>query len=44
MRTFLNGDSVYGIAMTDGVSARSNKTKQKIKTRKHQSVLVKLLD
>ena len=32
------GDSVYGIAMTDGVSARNNKTKQKIKNRKKASI------
>ena len=28
-RHSLNGDNVYGIAMTDGVSARNNKTKEK---------------
>jgi LmbE family N-acetylglucosaminyl deacetylase len=32
------GDNVYGIAMTDGVSARNNRTNQKIKIRKKASI------
>jgi len=37
-RHSLIGDNVYGIAMTDGVSARNNKTKEKIATRKKASI------